>query len=291
MTSRTFPQSPTRPAAPSPPNSPAGRVLPVALGALAAETAAGYLLLGGQPNPGMAAAALLPLAVAAGAWAGKRWAPIAALLVVLTLVALRQIELSFDLLRPGDPVPFVAALLVLATAGVTVSSAAVHLKARIGAPRTTSVAAVLMGGGALALTAGLALVVVLPQGDSTGSLTQAQVDALPTVGMVDFKFEPAQLRVSPGEQVAFRFTNTSGGTHAFTVDDLAVDVQVPSGRSRTIVVDAPAGTYDYYCSVGSHHDEGMKGRLVVADPVAPAGGSVPTGPDSATSTMTSHNHG
>jgi hypothetical protein len=74
-----------------------------------------------------------------------------------------------------------------------------------------------------------------------------------------------------------RFTNDGARPHSFAVEALDVDVEVPSGRTRTVVLRLPPGTYDYVCSVGDHELEGMKGRVVVvgADGVVPASGEAP----------------
>ncbi|MFJ2094995.1 cupredoxin domain-containing protein [Streptomyces sp. NPDC087901] len=76
-------------------------------------------------------------------------------------------------------------------------------------------------------------------GDDTGSLTAEQIAALPTVDMVNYRFEPSILRAAPGQPVAFTFTNDTDDAHAFAVEKLGIDIEVPSGRTRTVVVQAP----------------------------------------------------
>ena len=238
--------------------SPAATVALAAVLALAVEVLLAYLVLGGAPNPGMAAVAVLPLGVAAALWRGKRWGLVAAALVAVLVIGLRTLAISFDLARPGDVAPFLLTVAMLVSAGLAVSSAIAGLA---GAGRNT-----LVGGGALlAAATGAGLLLLSPQGDDTGSLTDEQVTALPTVEMVNFSYAPAQLRVEPGQSVAFRFTNDTDDTHTFTVDDLDLDVQVPSGRSRVVVVDAAAGEYGFWCSARSHREDGMEGRLVVVE--------------------------
>lgn len=246
---------------PSSRRAPAATVALAAMGALAVEVLIGYLLLAGAPNPGMAAVAVLPLAVALGLRTGRRWALIGAALVAVLVVALRTLELSFDLVRPGDVAPFLLSVALLLTAGVGVTAAVAGLLPG----RRVREAALLAGGAGLAAAAGAVLVLLSPQGDDTGSLSAVEVAALPTVDMSNYRYAPAQLRVPEGGQVAFRFTNDTDDTHTFSVDDLGLDVQVPSGRTRVMVTDAPAGDYTFYCSVGSHREDGMEGRLVVVD--------------------------
>lgn len=235
----------------------ARRIAAIALVGLAAETIIGFTVLQGTPNPGMAAAAVLPLLGAWASWTGRRWAAVVTVLSVITVVALRMTTLSFDLARPGDVAPFVLAVATLLTIGVS-------LVAGVLAQRNADRPAVtLIGGLATGGVLAAALLLGLPQTEDTDGLSDEQVAALPTIEMVNFKFEPGQLRVADGRPVAFRFTNDTDDTHSFAIDAFDLDVQVPSGRSRVVVVEADPGTYAFHCAVGSHADDGMKGRLIV----------------------------
>ncbi|MER5556731.1 cupredoxin domain-containing protein [Streptomyces sp. NPDC002793] len=241
----------------APPLTLPDRLTAAGLLALALCELLAHLALGGQPNPGMAALAVLPLTAAALIWRRVRWAPLASLLAVIAVLATRTTALSFDLTRPGDMLYFAAALLELAAAGAVTGPIAATLLKR----RTPAIT------GALALTAALALsagvVLTSPQSDDNGSLTTEQIAALPTVDMVNYRFEPSVLRAAPGQPVAFTFTNDTDDAHAFAVDKLGIDIEVPSGRTRTVVVQAPPGRYAMHCSVGSHSADGMKGQLVI----------------------------
>ncbi|MDX2624931.1 cupredoxin domain-containing protein [Streptomyces sp. WI03-5b] len=205
----------------------------------------------------MAALAVLPLTAATLTWRRVRWAPIASLLAVVTVIATRMVGLSFDLTRPGDVLYFAAALLELAAAGAVTGPIAVTLLKR----HTPAIT------GGLGLTAALALgagvVLSSPQSDDTRSLNAEQIATLPTVDMVNYRFEPSIPRAAPGQPVAFTFTNDTDDVHAFAVDKLGIDIEVPSGRTRTIVVQAAPGRYAMHCSIGSHQADGMKGQLVI----------------------------
>lgn len=233
------------------------RIAAVAMLALAVEVILGFTVLQGTRNPGMAAVAVLPLLAAWATWRERRWAPVAAVLGATAVVALRTTTLSFDLVRPGDVAPFGLAVATLVTIGIGLAATVVT-----GREARRSWLAV-PGGLAAGAVLGLGLVLGLPQSDDTGGLSDEELTALPTIDMVNFKFEPGQLRVAEGQPVAFRFTNDTDDTHSFAIDAFDLDVQVPSGRTRVVVVDAGPGTYPFHCSVGSHADDGMKGRLVV----------------------------
>ncbi|MFJ8546863.1 cupredoxin domain-containing protein [Streptomyces sp. NPDC093586] len=244
-----------------------------------------HLVLGGQPNPGMAALAVLPVTAAELVRRRLRWAPLAALLAVVAVVAVvatRTTALSFDLSRPGDPLYFGVALLECAAAGAVIGPIIAALLKQ----RTPAVTGGLALAAALALSAGVVL--TSPQSDDTGSLSAEQIAALPTVDMVNYRFEPSILRVAPGQPVAFTFTNDTDDAHAFTVEKLGIDIEVPSGRTRTVVVEAPSGRYAVHCSVGSHRADGMKGQLVITGNDATAPPASDADPAPATDTHSHH---
>jgi uncharacterized cupredoxin-like copper-binding protein len=229
-----------------------------ALAVLAAGQLVAYGVLSGQPNAGLMAVAVLPLLAIGLLWTKSRWGlVITTLVAAAAIVGVRVGDLSFDLVRPGSLGPFAVAVVQLLAAGVAMGATVVH--ARLTGPRIG-----LGSGIALGVAAGLAIVLAMPQPDGTGRLAPHQLAALPTVTMINYRFEPAQLRVPDGRPVAFKFVNTSDGDHDFVIDQLDIHVSVPSGRTRVAVVDVPPGTYALHCSVGDHKDSGMVGRLMVA---------------------------
>lgn len=228
-----------------------------ALVALAAETVLGFTVLQGDPNPGMAIAAVLPLLAAWATWNARRWAPVVTALSLVTVVGLRMTTSSFDLVRPGDAAPFALAVATVLTVGFSVVASALALL-----DQDRPVAGLVAGLATSGLLAA-GLLVGLPQQEDTSGLSDEQIAALPSIEMVNFTFEPGQLRVAEGQPVAFRFTNDTDDSHSFAIEALDIDVQVPSGRSRVVVVKAEPGSYAFHCSVGGHAEDGMKGRLVV----------------------------
>lgn len=79
-----------------------------------------------------------------------------------------------------------------------------------------------------------------------------------------FKFVPATMTVNKGDTVRITFKNT-GGFHDFVIDEFDVKTkQIGAGASETIeFVADQSGTFEYYCSVGNHRAQGMKGTLTV----------------------------
>lgn len=80
----------------------------------------------------------------------------------------------------------------------------------------------------------------------------------------NFEFDTEEIRVSEGDTVTINFTST-GGMHDWVVDefDAATEI-VNEGESTSVTFVADeAGSYEFYCSVGSHRDMGMVGELIV----------------------------
>jgi len=84
------------------------------------------------------------------------------------------------------------------------------------------------------------------------------------VSASNFSFSPKEMRVKKGEKVKIVLTNI-GGTHDLVLDAFNVRTpQIGDGKTATIEFTADkTGTFEYYCSVGSHRALGMKGNLIV----------------------------
>jgi plastocyanin len=80
-------------------------------------------------------------------------------------------------------------------------------------------------------------------------------------------FDPAELRVSPGEPVTLTVTNVGTQLHTFTIPTLRLDTgPIEPGATTTLTFTAPveAGRYEFICSFGGHEEAGMIGQLIVA---------------------------
>jgi len=79
-----------------------------------------------------------------------------------------------------------------------------------------------------------------------------------------FAFSQAEIRVKKGDTVTINFESTAG-LHDWVVDTFNArtqQVQPGTKTSVTFVADK-TGTFEYYCSVGSHRANGMAGKLIV----------------------------
>jgi len=80
----------------------------------------------------------------------------------------------------------------------------------------------------------------------------------------NFSFSQKEIRVKKGDTVQIELTSVDG-FHDWVVDEFdARTKQVKSGNTDIITFVANrTGSFEYYCSVGSHRQLGMVGKLIV----------------------------
>jgi plastocyanin len=81
---------------------------------------------------------------------------------------------------------------------------------------------------------------------------------------VNYGYDVQEIRVKKGDTVTINFTSTSG-FHDWVVDEFdARTEKVQAGGTTSVTfVASKVGTFEYYCSVGSHRQMGMVGKLIV----------------------------
>src|SRR3989344_38264 len=80
-------------------------------------------------------------------------------------------------------------------------------------------------------------------------------------GDTSFRFSPGEMRVKVGDRVKVTFVN-AGGMHDWNLAEFKVATKkLSAGQQETIeFVAHKKGTFEYYCSVGSHRQMGIKGN-------------------------------
>ncbi len=103
---------------------------------------------------------------------------------------------------------------------------------------------------------------VSPSPTPTGAV-QGSVKVIAVSGN-SFSYDPKEITVKKGDTVRIVFTNTEG-FHDWVIDEFnARTPKIPAGQVSTIeFVANKTGSFQYYCSVGSHRAQGMWGTLVV----------------------------
>ena len=83
-----------------------------------------------------------------------------------------------------------------------------------------------------------------------------------TVEMKEFSFTPNTITVRADTEITIELVNTGVLSHDFVIGDLEVSSGlVAPGLKKTVTFKAPAGSYEYICSVEGHADAGMYGTL------------------------------
>jgi plastocyanin len=79
-----------------------------------------------------------------------------------------------------------------------------------------------------------------------------------------FEFSVKEMRVKKGDTVTVNLSS-SDGLHDWVVDELnARTTQINTGEKTSVTFVAnTVGTFEFYCSVGSHRQMGMKGTIIV----------------------------
>jgi len=106
--------------------------------------------------------------------------------------------------------------------------------------------------------------------EQDGPSTEGQGPAsdTPTIElvMVDLAFQPAELTIPANVDVTLNLVNQGVQPHAFQLADgsIASD-EIEGGGTGSVVVNLPAGEYDFICPVPGHADAGMVGKLIVEE--------------------------
>jgi plastocyanin len=125
-------------------------------------------------------------------------------------------------------------------------------------------------GGAAARRAGLGAIAAVAVALVVAATVGPGPGQPPPVGelALDFSntaFHPATLTApsGPSDRVTVQLTNRDLFWHSFTIDQLAVNVDVPVGGARRVTFTVPPGSYQFYCRVPGHRQAGMVGTLRV----------------------------
>ncbi len=104
---------------------------------------------------------------------------------------------------------------------------------------------------------------MMKDNSKNGGMMQGEAQKFQLIGK-NYSFSPLEIRVKKGTKVKVEL-NVAEGFHDFVVDEFnARTSRAGAGESVTVeFVADKAGTFEYYCSVGSHRALGMKGKLIV----------------------------
>lgn len=196
-----------------------------------------------------------------------RGSRIAAGIVLLLALGLLQPniarEISFNLSSVDEPVWRLWAIGSLLGLGWTLIASILVLIGEIDYRRA-------IGGTAAGLVLGVALVPVFTalsaQPGFGRDLTSEELDALPVIELLNYRYEPPIVSVSRDGVYRARLTNPSDLPHTVTIDAIDLEVFVPAGRWSVIEIqgsELSTGQLELFCSIGDHLQKGMKAQLEI----------------------------
>lgn len=84
----------------------------------------------------------------------------------------------------------------------------------------------------------------------------------------EFEFSPANPRIAKAGTVTFNVANEGQAPHALEVEGPGGEAKtgtIEPGKAEDLEVDlGKAGTYEWYCPIGNHRDQGMEGEIRIA---------------------------
>jgi len=102
------------------------------------------------------------------------------------------------------------------------------------------------------------------QGDSAASGDQAAGASALELSAVDIAWDKKELSGPADTEFTITITNNGAAQHDFVIDELGIQTKMLNpGESETVTINAPAGSYTYYCAVPGHRQAGMEGTLTV----------------------------
>jgi plastocyanin len=91
----------------------------------------------------------------------------------------------------------------------------------------------------------------------------------------EFRLQPAEITLDKPGTYIFEAVNSGDTVHALEVEGEGIEEEteeIQPGQNAKLEVELEAGTYELYCPVGGHKEEGMEGTLTVREGSGGSGG-------------------
>jgi uncharacterized cupredoxin-like copper-binding protein len=82
-----------------------------------------------------------------------------------------------------------------------------------------------------------------------------------TVVSHDIYFDPKEFSIPADTDVTVILPNEGAAPHNFAIDALNISKDQAPGETHEVVINAPAGEYEFYCNVPGHKEAGMVGKM------------------------------
>jgi len=84
----------------------------------------------------------------------------------------------------------------------------------------------------------------------------------------EFKLKPAKITLDRPGTYEFKAVNSGDTVHALEIEGEGIEEEtkeIEHGQSAGLKVKLKAGTYELYCPVDGHKEEGMEGKVMVKE--------------------------
>ena len=91
----------------------------------------------------------------------------------------------------------------------------------------------------------------------------------------EFALKPAEITLEKPGTYRFKAVNSGGTVHALEVEGQGIEEEteeIQPDQSAELKVKLEAGTYELYCPVDAHKEEGMEGKVIVKEASGGSGG-------------------
>jgi plastocyanin len=91
----------------------------------------------------------------------------------------------------------------------------------------------------------------------------------------EFELKPAEITLEKPGTYLFKAVNSGGTVHALEVEGQGIEEEteeIQPAQSAELKVKLEAGTYELYCPVDGHKEEGMEGKVIVKEGSGGSGG-------------------
>jgi uncharacterized cupredoxin-like copper-binding protein len=95
------------------------------------------------------------------------------------------------------------------------------------------------------------------------------------VSETEFRLKPAEITLDKPGTYVFEAVNSGDTVHALEVEGEGIEEEtqeIQPGQSAELKVKLEAGTYELYCPVDGHKEEGMEGKVIVKEGSGGSGG-------------------
>ena len=104
------------------------------------------------------------------------------------------------------------------------------------------------------------------EGEEATATTTGSAETF-TISETDFALSPSTVDVDAPGTYTFEATNDGGTDHALEIEGNGIEEEtdtIAPGESASITVDLETGTYEMYCPIDGHRDQGMEGEITVS---------------------------